>query len=526
MTEPNSSDEFFAAGPTGGESDVRNGRYVLPDPATGEQRSWTRASNLGAALADRFGLERYNLRQLVRGLNLRPDLTRLLVAAVEVDNAKADEVVSQALEAAAAGASANVGTAVHEVHARVDAGLEVPAEEEGVAQAYRACLQRYGLRPLYREVRVINRALGVAGRLDALYEESDGQVVLGDVKTTEHLDLAAREFAAQLAAYATADAVEIDGKWWLIDDVPLPIRTDYALVFHVSRDTGAVSLYRLDLRLGAYAANLAAQVREWRTRRDLLLPYVPPAPILPSTVEPSSAQQSQDRRPDEAARAFPAAGNEGNGVALVDASGAEAEPAPKLLPAAAILKMTKAAAQEYGRSRGITDLAHNKPQLVKIYAAAGILADGGPTQVQTPRLNDPAELTGPVNGSDPTDPRDPAFSTDVMRRIVQASTVGNLEEIRRYVVRRGGDQAWTDQMADVARQRANAIDGQNPHGATVSRIQACQTVKDLSDLWEEVTVGGSRPEGWPDEVAEAGRVRLEQLHAARPPAPANPFGGQ
>src|SRR5690606_41320127 len=52
------------------------GRYILPDPVTGEEKPWTRVTTLAGTLADRRGLEKWAQRNIVYGLGQRQDLYR------------------------------------------------------------------------------------------------------------------------------------------------------------------------------------------------------------------------------------------------------------------------------------------------------------------------------------------------------------------------------------------------------------------------------------------------------------------
>jgi len=57
------------------------GRYLLPDPATGEERAWTRATTWARTLSDMTGLHKWECRMVARGITLRPDLYALAAAA-------------------------------------------------------------------------------------------------------------------------------------------------------------------------------------------------------------------------------------------------------------------------------------------------------------------------------------------------------------------------------------------------------------------------------------------------------------
>jgi hypothetical protein len=138
-------------------------------------------------------------------------------------------------------------------------------------------LSRHGLTVVLCERLVVHPELGAAGRFDRLYQEAGESFVIGDVKTSGHLEMGAHEFAVQLAVYQGASHMrrkDTDG-WHEMRGSN--IRDDYAIVVHVDRETGAVSLYRVDLLIGRHGANLAEQIRGWRKSGPVLLPYVPPA---------------------------------------------------------------------------------------------------------------------------------------------------------------------------------------------------------------------------------------------------------
>lgn len=65
--------------------------------------------------------------------------------------------------------------------------------------------------------------------------------------------------------------------------------------------------------------------------------------------------------------------------------------------------------------------------------------------------------------------------------------------------------------------------GAHLNAVVLQRIEACESSHDLAQLWEQVTVGGSVPERWAGEVQAASIARLEQIKAATPLPPSNPF---
>lgn len=274
-------DAFFSSG--GAPAPEReNGRYKLPDPHTGEQRSYQSASNYGYPLLDQYGLTKWRQRQLLIGVAQRPDLIAMLSTmgtAAGEDNSKLDEIVATALNVAGTSVKANRGTAIHEAFRAADEGRPYPAEYEPFVASYRAELARHGLTVGLIERLVTSPGFGACGRLDRTFIEADGTHVLGDVKSTGRLELQAHEISVQLKIYQAASHMRsADGKTW--EAIPRgkhPLRDDYAIVVHVDQETAAVTLYRVDLRIGGIGAQLAEQVRGWRKSGPVLLPYVPPA---------------------------------------------------------------------------------------------------------------------------------------------------------------------------------------------------------------------------------------------------------
>jgi hypothetical protein len=294
------SDDFFDQG--GERPDIVAGRYRLPHPETGTEQSWTRATTHAELPEDSFALTRWQLRQLLIGLRQRPDLLRLIESwSADPGNDELDTVIKTAHEVAGNDAKANLGTAIHGVLQQVDRLWNEPAPGQNPdldawlqhvarvpewamphARGYVAELRRHGLTPITTmiERRVINLALGCAGTLDNLYEEADGTVVLGD-KKTGRLDYPERKYAIQLAVYQGADYLLDPDGGPPIDLRSVGLRREYAVLVHVDPESGACSIYRVDLRRAQYGANLATDVREWRRERHFLLPYVAPG-VLPA----------------------------------------------------------------------------------------------------------------------------------------------------------------------------------------------------------------------------------------------------
>jgi hypothetical protein len=422
---------------------------------------------------------------------------------------------------------------------------------------------------------------------------ADGRYVIGDIKTTGHLDAQALEAAVQMAVYATATHIEGEDEQGqpkgVFSAMPYALDPDEAVLIHVDRDTGATAVYRVDLRLGRYGANLAEQVRSWRQTKGVLLPYVRPAGDLtaqlerslavvpaPAAVTPSLVDVDQVAQRRAALHAVPDSpvsidepADQTDANDQPDSAGVQPGPRPTPIPtpvntvntvntvgspadqagapadrlalktADELMKLDKAHLQQYGRERGVTDLAHTRKVLVEIFTQAGIVAGSGNenmAQQSQDRIPDDQSATQPAvqhagppaPTDDPDDPRTQAFRSVVLARITVAATVTELAKFHRSVVSQYGYQAWTDELTEAARVRVEQLDtqhdAQDMFEAIAAGIAACQSSHDLARLWEDVTVGGSAPARWTDEVQNAALARMAQIKAEQQPAPSNPFG--
>lgn len=247
---------------------VQNGQYVIP---RGGDR-FTRATTFASTIDDRFSLERWQQRMTAEGMILRPDL-RAKFAALDADNDKQERnaVCEEAIEAAKGHAGANLGTALHTFAEKVDRGEEIfiPEPWDKDIAAYTATLQANGVRvdPNLMEGVVVCRDLGVAGRFDRIVT-IDGYPtpLIADLKTGS-INHSLGTIAVQLAIYAYADELYDPDTDTL---TPMP-RVDQrqALIIHLPVGEAKCTLHMVDIAAGWEAAQLCAQVRQWRTRRGL-----------------------------------------------------------------------------------------------------------------------------------------------------------------------------------------------------------------------------------------------------------------
>ena len=253
----------------------RWGRYLLPDPTTGEERAWTRATTLANTLSDPWGLVDWKLRMAVKGVATRDDL-RALASALPLDTGKKqlNEVAEDAIEYAGGSSGRNMGTALHEWSAQSDRGEapEVPSPWDLDLEAYHAALSLHGVRviPTLVERIVCIPDLGIAGTFDRIVVW-DPRAYIADVKTGADLSYGWLEIAVQLALYANAEWIwnPAAGAW----DSAQPVDRTQGLVMHLPVGQARCELFWVNLEIGWEAVTLAVDVREWRKRKDISRPF-------------------------------------------------------------------------------------------------------------------------------------------------------------------------------------------------------------------------------------------------------------
>lgn len=252
------------------------GRYLLPDPETGEKRAWTRVTTFAKSIADTYHLDRWKQRKVAEGLAARPDLLALVASAD--DKRELNGICDQAAEAAGASVGRNHGTHMHTLTEHADRGEDVTTTPENEADlaAYTKALAEAGLVVMdeYIERRVLIKKFGLVGTLDRILCDATGQLRVGDLKTAADINYASVETAVQLSCYARADYMwNAETSQW--QAMPRGLDTGNPIVMHLPMGAGRCDLYQVDLEAGWAIADLCARVRSTRTRRDLLTPYRP-----------------------------------------------------------------------------------------------------------------------------------------------------------------------------------------------------------------------------------------------------------
>ena len=250
----------------------RYGRYLIPDPDTGKERPWTRATTWAKTCSDTFGLTKWELRMTALGLAKRPDLLAQVATVTDPDDRDAkkllDGVCEDAKEAAGSSIRRNLGTALHAMTEHIDAGRDftVPDAHRADIDAYRAAVADLTIDPRHIERIVTVPSLGIAGTFDRLVTH-DGRLMVADLKTGKDVLYGMGEIAIQLALYANAATI-YDAATGTHEPMP-EVSKVTALVFHLPVGNGECTIYEVDIAAGWEMAQVCGTVRDWRKRKNL-----------------------------------------------------------------------------------------------------------------------------------------------------------------------------------------------------------------------------------------------------------------
>ena len=266
-------------------------RPLIVPPGDGRPAAYTRASTLGKTIEDTYNLSRWAQRNVALGLSRRPDLVALAAAVATnegADRAALDEIADKAHEAAKGDRGANVGTALHKLSERRDAGEDLsylPPELAAAMDAYSRLMTPFEV--LASETFVVHDGLQAAGSFDRMLSPraelvapdgtvfGPGDVICADMKTgrAESAQYWGSTYAVQQTVYAqgTPYQPKVGRRRWqdILGFDALPSRT-WALILHVPSDSPAdAGLVWVDLTLGAALAELCVEVRKARKVKGL-----------------------------------------------------------------------------------------------------------------------------------------------------------------------------------------------------------------------------------------------------------------
>lgn len=241
------------------------GRPLIVPPGGGKPVPYTRVSNLAKTLDDSEKLTAWKVRTALKGLVQRRDLAALIATTEDRDTL--DGYAEQCIEAGGGTEKRNLGTALHSMAEAVDRGAPIevqPIEWQPWIVAYRDALAAAGLRPVAREVFLVNDEVQAAGTADTLLlEEDSGLVYPADMKTGG-VYVGATQM--QVATYARS---------FLYDHrtgtrYPLNINIERGILIHLPQDSPepACHLIELDLIEGWRDVQTALEVRAARRKRS------------------------------------------------------------------------------------------------------------------------------------------------------------------------------------------------------------------------------------------------------------------
>lgn len=257
---------------------VSNYRYKLLNPETNKPETWTRVTTFAKTLSDTSALSAWAERMLTKGLAMQPGLLRGAEAwDVSEHKGAFSKLINEAKDAAGIKDGAERGTRMHDLTELCDRGEELlfaTPEELRDVQAYQQALDaaEITVHSQFIELFVAVPEFKVCGKLDRIYGLGSlgAELVIGDVKTAKNVHYGWMEIAIQLALYASAS------HYWDVakdDWVPMPdVSTDRAVVAHLPVGAAECTMYDVDLGIGRKACEIAREVRELRSRKDVAQP--------------------------------------------------------------------------------------------------------------------------------------------------------------------------------------------------------------------------------------------------------------
>lgn len=252
----------------------RWGRPLIAPAEGGEPIAYTRASTLAKVLDEKTALIQWKCRQTALGMSKRQDLVALARTLDPTkDKKKLNEIVETAMDAVGSDAAANLGTALHSMTELIDDGAD--PNSFGTEYVWHLTNYREAMKDIEivaTELFVVTDELQTAGTFDRLLRLPDGRVVVGDVKTGKDPDYP-HGTATQIATYSRGHLYHPErGR---IGHLPsMGIDQETGVMIHLAAESGACTLYELDLTVGWNLAQAASIVR--RIYRDKpIRPYAP-----------------------------------------------------------------------------------------------------------------------------------------------------------------------------------------------------------------------------------------------------------
>lgn len=270
----------------------RWGRPLVVQKDGGKPVAHRRVTTFIDVLGDKTNLVKWKQRETAFGMLMLPEKTRaeFIQAHRDGDKRAQDRLAEKAMDAAGANSKREKGTSLHELSELVDAGLALPV---GLSEQDQADMDAYVLATLDMEHKHVERLvavneLGVAGTPDRIVHYSgpgpDGEHweidCIADLKTGNWLD--ELKFAMQMAVYSRGEFYD-HGHFadWALNDFkahqftpeeaagayePFEVSQDWGIIIFLPSGSAEARLYFANLNMGWEAAQLAADVYDWRRR--------------------------------------------------------------------------------------------------------------------------------------------------------------------------------------------------------------------------------------------------------------------
>jgi hypothetical protein len=240
------------------------------------------------------------------GAMRRPDLLeKVRDLDPETDKKKLNELAEQAKDAAGANEKSRKGTYLHDLSEYVDRGEPLPEtiSDQDLDDMAAYMMETAALKVIAVEQFVIVPELKVGGTFDRLsYYEGpgpDGKPIAGNFITdtkTGSVEYGKLKMASQLAVYsrgvlydhtrfpvdasdkkafATWKKTEFTAEQAAQAYSPLPpVNQDWGIIVHLPAGTGECALYWVDLNIGWALAQLALTIRNARSTKGAMKPFV------------------------------------------------------------------------------------------------------------------------------------------------------------------------------------------------------------------------------------------------------------
>lgn len=272
---------------------IVRGRYALPDPITGKDRTWQRVTNFIRTIEDSYALKVWSERHLAYGLSRRPGLISLASTLAECDDDNKgdwDELIERAKDHSGAGEGADLGTSLHKLTERWDRGemkwQDVPAALHEHLLSYRLECERIGVATVSSaiELTVCNPELGTVGTLDRLYATEielcslcgSDALHVGDLKTgANELKYGQMKTAMQEAIYARSPwrwSPNLGG-WTCLRPSWPDVCPHVGIVMHLPIESAECTAHLFDLDAGWAAVEVAQKVMNARKFKGYSRPW-------------------------------------------------------------------------------------------------------------------------------------------------------------------------------------------------------------------------------------------------------------